>query len=107
MFIYSVVKTQIPAPPPGGAGIFLYLSWDSNWKSKQSGGLFLPPVQKLAASSILRSKMQTNLRRVTKPLKTLRFRGFLLYPVKIKTPCLFVHFTKGRVSVFDVQKTII
>ena len=22
MFIYSVVKTQIPAPPPGGAGIF-------------------------------------------------------------------------------------
>jgi hypothetical protein len=40
-------------------------------------------------------------------LKTLRFRGFLLYPVKIKTPCLFVHFTKGRVSVFDVQKTII
>ena len=100
MFIYSVVKTQIPAPPPGGAGIFLYLSWDSNWKSKQSGGLFLPPVQKLAASSILRSKMQTNLRRVTKPLKTLRFRGFLLYPVKNKTPCLFVHFTKGRVSVF-------
>ena len=49
----------------------------------------------------------SNLRRVTKPLKTLRFRGFLLYPVKIKTPCLFVHFTKGRVSVFDVQKTII
>ena len=48
-----------------------------------------------------------NLRRVTKPLKTLRFRGFLLYPVKNKTPCLFVHFTKGRVSVFDVQKTII
>jgi len=24
-----------------------------------------------------------------------------------RTPCLFVHFTKGRVSVFDVQKTII
>ena len=24
-----------------------------------------------------------------------------------RTPCLFVHFTKGRVSIFDVQKTII
>ena len=24
-----------------------------------------------------------------------------------RTPCLFVYFTKGRVSIFDVQKTII
>ena len=43
----------------------------------------------------------------TKTLENTTFSRVLLYPVKIKTPCLFVHFTKGRVSVFDVQKTII
>lgn len=44
---------------------------------------------------------------ITQTLENTTFSRVFVISCKIKTPCLFVHFTKGRVSVFDVQKTII
>ena len=105
MFIYSVAITHsemtfgcqaaAQSAPASTAKVFLRLNLQSlRWIAS----LFL--IKPSLTCSVAPSLQNANILLVC-------ILVFLPTLENSRTPCLFVHFTKGRVSVFHVQKTII
>ena len=80
VFIYSVVKTHVVADCTGSRRLFLF-------KKPSLTCSVAPPFQNANISLVC-------------------ILVFLPMLENSRTPCLFVHFTKGRVSVFDIQKDL-